>query len=81
MLEAEEALSGANLDAANAISALKLESASRDKDLAAMYDSKLAEMRKDADARRRNDVQAIETAMSAQIQVVWSLTTLLCCEL
>ncbi len=81
MLEAGEALSSANLDAANAISALKVESASRDKDLAAMYDSKLAEMRKDADARRKNDVQAIETAMSAQIEVVWSLTTLLCCQL
>ena len=70
MIEAEKALSRARMDAANAASAMKVEAATRGKDMATTYESKLAEMRKEADARRKDEVNAVETAMSAQIQVL-----------
>ena len=72
MIEAEEALSKARMEAANTLSAFKVEAASRDKDMAAMYETCLAEMRKEADVRRKEEVQAVEAAMTAQTQVLFT---------
>ena len=75
MIEAEEALSKAHIEAANTVSALRVEAASKGKDMAAMYDAQLTEMRKETDVRRKDEVHAVETAMTAQIQVLllyWS---------
>lgn len=48
---------------------VKVEVAGTSKDLAATYDSKLGSMREEADARRKAEVQAIEDAKAAEIQV------------
>ena len=46
-----------------------MEAANRDKILAAKYENQLVEMRKQADVRRKDEVNAVEAAMTTQIQV------------
>jgi hypothetical protein len=65
----EEALARARLEAAKELSMVKVEMAGTSKDLAATYDSKLGSMREEGDARRKAEVQAIEDAKAAEIQV------------
>lgn len=65
----EEALARARLEASKELSMVKVEVAGTTRELAGVYDARLGSMREEADKRRKAEVQAIEEAKAAEIQV------------
>ena len=59
------------MDAARDVSALKMEAATRNKQMAATYDARLNEMREETGAEHKAEVHALEQTSSAQIQVTF----------
>ena len=57
------------MESAKELSKLKVEAGVSAKDLAATFDGKLAALRAEADARRQAEVQALEDATKAHVQV------------
>lgn len=57
------------MDYTNSVSSLRVDFVIKSKDLAAVYDTRVAGVRKEADLRREQELRALEDSMSTQIQV------------
>ena len=67
--EIEAALSGSKMELSREVSAVKVESAAQAKNLAAVYDRRLADFRAELQAKHKADVDKIEDQKALDIQV------------